>query len=257
MLKLNYLYTLGNCKVIFMLNNYINSISQLDNFEKDDIICDKFTIEQNGRIQIIYAPHNEYVNKSAKILIVGICPGWTQTQIAYKTFFEDFQKGIPVPEIQKHCKFNSRFAGSMRKNLIDMLNDLHLNEHLGIENCTHLFDEECSLLHTTSLIPYPVFINGKNYTGHNPDILKSKILSTYVEKYFHPESEHFKNALIIPLGKSVDDVLKDMCNKGILTADKILFGFPHTSGANGHRKKQFEENKTYFIKIVKKYFNEI
>jgi len=66
-----------------MLKKYIETISQLNNFEKTDILCNKFTIEQYGKMQIIYAPHNEYINKSAKILIVGICPGWTQTQIAY------------------------------------------------------------------------------------------------------------------------------------------------------------------------------
>ncbi len=238
-----------------MLSEYINSISHLKSFEKTDIICEKFIVEQDNNLQIVYAPHNEYINKSAKILIVGICPGWTQTQIAYKTACEGFHKGLPIKEIQKQCKFNSRFAGSMRKNLIHMLDELQLNVRLGIQSCSQLFDADCKLLHTTSLIPYPVFINRKNYTGHNPDIMKTKILNSYIEKFFYPEAEQFKDTLIMPLGKSVDEVLKNMCCNEILIPDNVLFGFPHTSGANGHRRKQFEDNKEYFYRVIEDYFN--
>ena len=205
-------------------------------------------------MNIIYAPHNEHINIFAKILVVGICPGWTQTQIAYKTASDGIKSGLEISEIQKQCKFNSRFAGSMRKNLIDMLDELSLNKYLNIQTCAQLFDEKCTLLHTTSIIPYPVFINGKNYTGHAPDILKNKILTGYAEKYFYREAEHFKTALIIPLGKSVDEVLKDICIKGILKPENILFKFPHTSGANGHRNRQFEENREYFNLTIQNYF---
>ena len=79
----------------------------------------------------------------------------------------------------------------------------------------------------------------------------------YVEQYFYPEAQYFNNALIIPLGKSVDDILKDMCNRNILNHTNILFGFPHTSGANGHRRKQFEENKMKLLSIVEQYFKNI
>ena len=237
-----------------MLNNYTDYISELKNFDKTDILCNKFLIEENDNLKIFYAPHNEYINSSAKILVVGICPGWTQTQIAYKTAFEGLTNNLFVSEIQKQCKLNSRFAGSMRKNLIDMMNELQIHKYLNLENCSQLFDKDCTLLHTTSVIPYPIFINGKNYTGHNPELSKSKILIRYVEQYFYPEAQYFNNALIIPLGKSVDDILKDMCNRNILNHTNILFGFPHTSGANGHRRKQFEENKEFFNSIITEYF---
>ena len=59
-----------------------------------------------------------------------------------------------------------------------------------------------------SLIPYPVFINNKNYTGSNPKIIENETLWSYVEKFFYKEIEALPDALIIPLGKSVEEVLE-------------------------------------------------
>ena len=75
----------------------------------------------------------------------------------------------------------------MRKNLVQMLDKLELNNYLQLESCSKLFEENDNLLHTTSLIPYPVFINNKNYTGSNPKITENKILWSYIENFFYKE----------------------------------------------------------------------
>jgi len=237
-----------------MFQKYSGQIKNLECFEKDDILNEKFLLHRENNLEMYYAPHNEYINKNAKIFIIGICPGWTQTQIAYKTASEGLKNNLPFDKIQKQCKQNSRFAGSMRKNLIEMLDQLNLHQYLNIECCEQLFANNDNLLHTTSVLPFPVFINGKNYTGHNPNVLNHKALNSYVEKYFYPEAKILSDSLIIPLGKSVDEILADMVKKQILKPDNILFGFPHTSGANGHRKKQFESNKEFFISIIDNHF---
>lgn len=36
-----------------------------------------------------------------------------------------------------------------------------------------------------------------------------------------------------------------------------LYGFPHPSGANGHRQKQFDKNKMEFEKVIKKFTQKI
>ena len=118
--------------------------------------------------------------------------------------------------IKKKCKRNSRFAGSMRKNLIEMLDCLKLNEKLKLISCSELFEDKDYLLHTTSMIPYPVFVNGKNYTGSNPKILDNVILREYLKKYFYKEVELLADALIIPLGKSVEEVLELMIREKFL-----------------------------------------
>ena len=135
-----------------MFENYIDKIIQLNRFEKEDILNKKFLLEKDEIINIYYAPHNEFVNKKAKIFVIGITPGWTQTQIAFKTANEGLVNNIEIIDILKKCKYNSRFSGSMRKNLIDMLDQIGLNKKFHLDSSSELFNEDNNLLHTTSLI---------------------------------------------------------------------------------------------------------
>lgn len=237
-----------------MFDKYCNEIKKLNGFDKKDILNKKFELFNEKNMEIYYAPHNEVINEKAKIFIVGITPGWTQTSIAYKTAYEGLIKKLDYETIKKECKRNSRFAGSMRKNLIEMLDDLSLNKKLHIASCLELFENQDELLHTTSIIPYPVFINNKNYTGTNPKILDSEILEKYLRKYFYKEVEKLPNVFIIPLGKAVEEILELMISENLIKRNQCLLGFPHPSGANGHRKKQFEENKENLLNIIDKYF---
>ena len=236
-----------------MFNKYAE-IKKLNNFTKEDILNKKFELFSDNNMKIYYAPHNEIINTNAKIFIVGITPGWTQTSIAYKTAHDGLIKSLDFEKIKKECKKNSRFAGSMRKNLIEMLDELKLNRKLHIDSCLELFEEKAEILHTTSMIPYPVFIKGKNYTGFGPKILDNEILKSYLEKYFYKEMKELPNVFIIPLGKAVEEVLEFMINKNLIRKEQCLLGFPHPSGANGHRKKQFEENKKNLLNIIDEYF---
>lgn len=240
-----------------MLDKYSYEIEKLDSFDKKDILSKKFELFRKNNMEIYYAPHNEIVNCNAKIFIVGITPGWTQTSIAYKTAHDGLVKKLDYDLIKKECKRNSRFAGSMRKNLIEMLDELNLNEKLQIKSCLELFEEQDELLHTTSMIPYPVFINNKNYTGFNPRILDNEVLKNYLRNYFYKEVEKLPNVLIIPLGKAVEEVLEVMINENLINREQCLLGFPHPSGANGHRKKQFEENKVRLLNIIDNYFKKV
>ena len=237
-----------------MFNKYASKILELENFEKNDILNKKFELYANSNLSIYYAPHNEIINEKAKIFIVGITPGWTQTVIAYKTAHNGLINNLNYEQIKKDCKRNSRFAGSMRNNLVEMLDELNLNNKLNLNSCSELFEDKDYLLHTTSVIPYPVFINNKNYTGTNPNIMKNEILYSYVKKYFYKEIKCLPNAFIIPLGKSVEEILKQMIKEKIIKNEQCLLGFPHPSGANGHRKKQFNENKEKLYTVIEEYF---
>ncbi len=237
-----------------MFEKYKNKIKCLKAFEKEDILIEDFLLYQDKTMEIYYAPHNEIVNENAKVMIVGITPGWTQTKIAYQTAYDGLFHHLNDEQIKKNCKIAARFAGSMRKNVIEMLDKIELNQYLNIISCSELFSIDNDLLHTTSLIPYPVFIKGKNYTGSHPCILDSDVLKEYVKTYFYKEVETMNEVLIIPLGKAVEVVLKEMVNEGIICESQCLFGFPHPSGANGHRKKQFESNQEQFKTMIRSYF---
>ena len=242
----------------YLFEKYVEKIKKLPNGEidKEDILNFNFLLSEEKKMKVYYAPHNEYTNRKAKIIIVGICPGWTQTEIAYKTAKQDLENKVTIEEILKHCKKEARFAGSMRKNLIDMLDELNLPKKLNVSSFKELFEKD-GLLHTTSLIPYPVFVEGKNYTGHTPTIIQSQLLMEYVKNHFYKEIKSFEQPpMIIPLGKAVEDVLKLMIQENIITDKQCLFGFPHPSGANGHRKEEFLKNKNLLIDKINLYFSE-
>lgn len=218
---------------------------------KESIQTEQFLLYHDSKIQIYYAPHNEYINEKASVFIIGITPGWSQTQIAFQTAKNGIGTCNTDEEICFKCKVESRFAGTMRKNLISMLDDLNLQEYLGLKSCLELFDKNKSLLHTTSLIKYPCFYKGKNYNGHTPSMGSVDILRKYIMEEFSKELDCVPNLkLIIPLGAAVEEILKEFFEPKSAQYSKVLWGFPHPSGLNGRRKIQFEEKRESMLDIL-------
>lgn len=96
-----------------MFEKYSKLKFELKSFGKEDILNEIFELYREDNLKIYYAPHNEIINEQAKVFIVGITPGWTQTSIAYQTAHKVLQNGIDFETIKKECKRDSRFAGSM------------------------------------------------------------------------------------------------------------------------------------------------
>ena len=179
-----------------LFSKYQDQIKKLPwTLSKEDIINNQFKLSEEGKLSLYYAPHNEYQNIAAKIIIVGICPGWTQTKEAYLEAKKCLENKLPQEVILKRCKMSARFAGSMRNNIISMLDDIELPKALNISSTSELFTDN-KLLHTTSLIPYPVFINEKNYPGHTPSIIESTLLMAYVKKHFYEEIKIMNNIVM-------------------------------------------------------------
>lgn len=232
----------------------ITRIPLKEKYTRDELLIEPFLIEKNEKLEIYYAPHNEYFNPRAKVFIIGITPGFQQMSTAIAIAKKELEQGNNIEEIQYACKVAGRFSGSLRKNLIEMLNDLELNRALDISDCSELFSGRDELLHTISLVPYPVFVNKENYTGHTPKLIKNEFLMKYVYENFLGEFKRLDNAseiLLIPLGKAVEEVLCKLKDEGIIGENQILLGFPHPSGANGGRKIQFETNKENMMKLIK------
>ena len=141
------------------------------------------------------------------------------------------------------------FKGPMRTNLINMLDKIGVADRLEITSTARLFDDASHLLHSTSALRYPVFNRGQNYTGSNPPIHRSPLLKSLLTSTLLPELDQVPGALIVPLGKAVTtDALK------IISFDKerrVLRGFPHPSGGNGHRKAQFQREFRNLCGIVR------
>jgi len=220
---------------------YLNQIKALKKINKSIVINNKFLINKEGNIKIYYAPF-DYVNSKAKIMIVGITPGLQQMLQSY----EVINQGKSLKEV----KDLSSFKGSMRTGLIKYLDELKINDILKIKSSESLFNKNSRYLHTTSLVKYPVFDKGKNYSGAN--ILKKKILLDFIEKNFLEELKTLKKSIIIPLGNTVSSTIEYLNNKYNLKLTCFLKGFPHPSGANARKNIQFKEHKSIMMSLLKK-----
>lgn len=239
------------------LVEYIEKIAELplkENYSREELLTQEFLMVNEGRLAVYYCTHNEYVNPNAKVFIIGITPGFQQMSKSIAVARSLIEERYPVSEIPYLCKREARFSGVLRNHIIEMLDDLSLQKWLSLESCAQLFNEKDNLLHTTSLIPFAVFNDGKNYNGHNPKILKNNMLLHFLKGYFEPQAAMLRNALVIPLGKSVEEIMRVYASGGLLEEKNILFGFPHPSGANGHRLQQFTNNKEKMKEIIKNFF---
>lgn len=246
-------------KTLYDYKESIKSLPLKDKYTKDELLVDDFLVDKKDNIEIYYAPHNEYINPKAKVFIIGITPGFQQMSTAIATARKELEKSDDIELIQYKCKVAGRFSGTLRKNIISMLDEIELNKALKINSTSELFKEKDCLLHTVSLIPYSVFIEKQNYSGHTPKLIKSDFLMKYAYENFIQELrslDNFKDILLVPLGRAVEEVLVKLEEEGIINENQILKGFPHPSGANVNRIPQLEQNKDEMIKFIKNKFME-
>lgn len=247
-------------KTLYDYEYEIRKLPIKDKYAKNEILINDFLVEKEKDIEIYYSPHNEYINSKASVFIVGITPGFQQMSTAISAARKGLENSNNIKAIQYQCKEAARFSGSLRNNLIEMLDEIELNKYLKINGCSQLFREKDYLLHTVSLIPYSVFVKGKNYSGHTPKLIKSEFLMKYVYENFVDELKElddFRKVLIIPLGTSVEEVLIKLSTNNIISENQILKGFPHPSGANVNRLIQLKKNKEKMIMIIKNNFFEV
>ncbi|MBY3618943.1 hypothetical protein HGO21_05235 [Acinetobacter sp. CUI P1] len=217
---------------------------------KEDLQVDKLLMKRSGKLEMYYAPHNEYLNPTAKVIIIGLTPGFTQMRIAIQEGVIGLESGLSDEEVCRKAKEAARFAGSMRSTLIHMLDTLGLHHYLNLTSSDELFQEQQTNLHTTSLLRFPVFVEQKNYSGAHPKLLSDPFLRECALLSLEQELGILNQALIIPLGKTVEGMLQLLVSEEKLDQRRCLWGFPHPSGANGHRFRQFASHQEDMIKTL-------
>ena len=221
------------------MSKFLKQIRSLKKINKSTVTNKNFLIKREDNIEIYYAPF-DYINIKAKIMIVGITPGLQQMLQS----FEAVNEGRSLKEV----KDLSSFKGSMRTTLIKYLDALNINKKLRIKSCESLFNINSKYLHSTSLIKYPVFDKGKNYSGSG--LLKKKILLDFLEAHFVKELKKLDKTIIIPLGNTVSSTIDYLNNEFKLNLKCFLKGFPHPSGLNVRKDIQFKENKVRMLKLL-------
>ncbi len=189
----------------------------------------RLLIDQEGALQVYYAPF-EYINPTARIVLVGITPGPTQMSNANAEARRVLLAGGSDTEAIRTAKQVAAFSGEpMRSNLIKQLNHWGFQRWLGVDDAADFFVGEQKLLQTTSLLRYPVFLNGDDYRG-TPDMTRDPLLRKHLLSGFVEEVQALPNAVFLGLGPAVQKVLDKLVADRVLPADRVIGGLLHPSG---------------------------
>lgn len=175
-----------------------------------------------------------YVNPNAELIIVGITPGNSQLKCS--------RMGKSLYEIKRE----NAFAGTMRSNLIAMLDYIDVNLMLGISSCASLWAEDFDKVEMTSLLKDAIYImqNGKKKMFNDVSkINESKELWDIFNNGFVKDCEQYQQSkLFVACGKNVYDMLLQLKEKGIIKVP--IVGIAHPSGANVGRVKCYLGEKS-------------
>lgn len=205
-------------------------------------LYNKLTLAEEGNLRVCYAPF-EYINPSARVVIVGITPGHTQMINALKEARRQLDQGASEAVALKAAKAMGAFSGAMRPNLTGLLDAVGINKWLRISSCNELFLTATDLVQTTSVLRNPVFVKGENYNG-TPNMTKNTFLQKQLTTYFAEDVAALPRAVFVPLGDKVTEALHFLASKGVLDSSRILDGLPHPSGANAERIAYFMGRKS-------------
>lgn len=197
----------------------------------------EFLLGQEGALSSHYIPF-DYVNRQAKVVLVGITPGLTQWKNAVREAQQQLLRGASTEDVRIAAKRTGAFSGAMRPNLVSLLDRIGIHNWLKIGSCDALFGTHAHLVQTTSILRHPVFVSGENYNG-SPSMIRTPFLRAQILEHFAKEAAELDNPVYIPLGPKVSEGLEWLAREGVLKRDRILNGLPHPSGANAERIAYF------------------
>lgn len=194
-------------------------------------------MREDGAWTTYYAPF-EHVNRSAKLVILGITPGLTQALNALRSAQASIREGLPSEDALARAKVFASFSGPMRSNLVALLDQVGAARWLGVSTTAELFGTHSSLVQFSSALRFPVALNGENYSG-TPGIVETRFTREELERSLVREVELLPDAVYVPLGPAVTEALEWVCRNGGLDRNHVLAGLPHPSGANAERIAYF------------------
>ncbi len=190
-----------------------------------------------GLLEIYYAPL-DVVNTEAKIVLIGIAPGFAPMRLAYRSARRDLHDGLAPEEVLARAKRAASWVGQTRTNLVAMLDALGLPSMLDAPSGWSLFNTHAHLLHSSAACRYPVFVGGGNYSGYAPAFLKTPILRHYIENVLPEELNAIGGALIVLLGRSVADAIETLLPDVLQAKGRTVLRLPHPSAGPGQAQRQ-------------------
>lgn len=205
-------------------------------------MCSDLLLWQHGRITVYYTAF-DWVNITAKVMLVGITPGLYQSIAALREIRRCLAEGMTNEEALKCADAVGSFSGPMRANLVAMLDGIGIQDALGITSTAQLFDSHHEMAALVSAIDFPVFVSNKNYGGNSPSLVKDPNLRSLVRGCLGARVRMVPHALVIPLGQAASNAVEMLIDEGLITPERCLLGFPHPSGGNGWRVRQYRDRR--------------
>lgn len=227
-----------------MFCQYANDLKRLG---ATGVGASEFLLGNDGRYQLQYIPF-EYVNRDARLVLVGITPGNTQLALAYGKAQELLRSGWSEAQILPEVKSAGAFGGpAMKPNLLKMLQHFQFDKILGIDDVSTLWAGNAGLLHSTSTVPHAAFNKaGKMFAGSFDEVMASPLLKKCFLDCFVPSAEEMNiDVLFVGLGPCPQAALEWCVQKGVLTRQQVLGSFCHPARSGGSAVK-------YYLREVQK-----
>ena len=222
-----------------LFDRYADAIRrlELDRIATSADIPEQFLLAREGRYSSHYIPF-ESVNLAARVVVVGISPGFVQWKNAMREAQRQMALGADRDTVLRAARQAGAFSGAIRPNFVALLDAIGVQRWLGIASCASLFGADAQLVHIGAILRHPVFVDGRNYSG-TPAMPRQAFLREETLRWFAHEAAMLPDALYIPMGASVSEGLDWLARQGIVKAERILHGLPHPSGANAERVAYF------------------
>lgn len=205
----------------------------------------KHAFKDEKEISVYFAPL-EWVNSNAKIVFVGITPGESQMRAAWRETRQALRCGVPVEqamsEVKRLCAFNDE-RNQMRPNLYAQIEHWGIHSFLGYRSGESLFHEGWGDVQTSSVLPYPTFLNDENYNGKSPPLMEHQELKYFVLNKFVPIINAIPDAILFPLGPAVEAVVRYLYSRKLIS-NPCAYGMLHPSGNNNYRIKYLCGSRT-------------
>jgi hypothetical protein len=221
----------------------------------DEVRTAAFCLYEDRRIVAYYAPF-DYLNRQARVALVGVTPGPTQMRESYGVARDALRAGRSDEDALQMVKARASFKG-MRRDLARWLDELGMERVLGLRTCAELFGKSHQpLVHTTSAVRYPVFVRRRdgslhNYSGTSPEFGAQPWLREQVETTLAGELLELPAAIVIPLG-AANKAVAHLCGLGAIDPVRCLLGLPHPSPASPFRERYFQAARTDLISQVQR-----
>jgi len=197
-------------------------------------------LETMDALSVDYAPF-DHIETEAELVLVGLTPGRAQAANAIEAMAAALRVGRPVDEALATAKRSASFSGPMRANLLALLDRIRVPALFRRARAAEFF-EHGARVHFTSALRYPVYVDGRNYSG-TPNPLRHPLLVSMIDRYLAEEAERIGHAIWVPLGGHAEAALLRLSQQGRLDRTRILAGLPHPSGANAERIAYFLDRK--------------